>query len=111
MILGTAYYLLLVLYRDRAAEMTSQQGAGAAGMHLAIDPSTALGSLRLHVGEALVTYQQALTAIGKSMTADPSAAGILGAVVFVDDDDDRSSALVVGDQALPWWQEGYTEVR
>lgn len=111
LILGTTYYILVRVYRDRAAEITSQQGAGAAGMHLSMDPSTALGSLRLHVSETLSSYKDALTAIGKTMTADPSAAGRLTPVVFVTDDDERSQSLVVGDQRLPWFEEGYTEVR
>lgn len=110
LILGATYYILLRVYRDRAAELTSQQGAGAAGMHLSIDPSTSLGSLRLHISEALGTYKDALNAIGKTMATDPSA-GRAAPVVFVTDDDEQSMSLVVGDQKLPWFEEGYTEVR
>lgn len=107
---GATYYVLQRLYRDRAAELTSQQGAGAAGMHLAIDPSTALGSLRLHLGETEKAYQMALSAIGKTMATDPSA-GRLSSVVFTDDEDEHTSSLVTGDLAFPWLEEGYTEVR
>ena len=110
LIQGTTYYVLLRLYRDRAAEITSQQGAGAAGMHLSIDPGTSLGSLRLHIAEEYSRYTDALSAIGKTMTSDPSAAG-LSSVVFVDDEDEQSMSLVTGEMALPWWEEGYTEVR
>lgn len=110
LILGTTYYSLERVYRDRASEITSQQGAGSAGMHLAIDPTTALGSLRLHLTSTLENYKGALFAIGKSLTADPSA-GSLASAVFVDDEDERSMSLVVGDTRLPWFEEGYTEVR
>jgi hypothetical protein len=109
-ILGTTYYALVRLYRDRAAEITSQMGAGASGMHLSIDPSTALGSLRLHLTETLDNYKLALAAVGKSLGVDPSS-GFLAPIVFVDDEDERSKALVVGESPLPWFQEGYHEVR
>jgi hypothetical protein len=108
-VMGTSYHVLTRLYRDRAAEVTAQQGAGASGMHLSLDFGQALGSLRLHLTMARDDYEDALAAIGIELARDPSAASI-AQVVHVDADDDVSKALLDFDVGLPWFREGYHEI-
>lgn len=111
-IVGAEFYALSRAYRRRAAEVVSQTGAGASGLHASRDPSTSLGSLRLHLTEVKERYEAALAAIGLALNVDPdSAAGLGGDAVHIDDSDDLSKALVSGDYALPWFKEGYHEVR
>lgn len=108
-VLGASYHVLTRLYRDRAAEVTSQQGAGAAAMHLSLDFGQALGSLRLHVSTARDDYEDALAAIGIELARDPTS-GSIAQVVHVDADDDASRALLDVTIGLPWFREGYHEV-
>ena len=106
---GTTYYALSRAYRRRASEVTSQMGAGASGMHLQYDPSTALGSLRLHLSEVTEKYEKALAAIGVFLDLDPEGSGAAAQVVTIDDEDSKSGVLVDPKYGLPWFEEGYHE--
>jgi hypothetical protein len=106
---GTEYYALSRAYRRRASEITSQQGAGASGMHLAFDPSTALGSLRLHLTEVADKYEMALAAIGVHLDLDPIGSSGIAQVVLIDKEDAQSGVLVDDKYGLPWFREGYHE--
>lgn len=106
---GTEYYALSRAYRRRASEITSQMGAGAAGTHLQYDPSTALGSLRLHLSEVAEKYQMALQAIGVFLDVDPGGTSGVSQVVTIDEDDAKSGVLVDSTYGLPWFEEGYHE--
>lgn len=101
---GTCYYALIRLYRTRATEMTSQHGAGASGMHISMDPSTSLGSLRLHVESEFDRYQQALLAIGRHLDVDPETGGT-NLAVRIDEDDSLLGVLADDDVAPPWFPE------
>lgn len=106
---GTTYYALSRAYRKRAAEITTQMGAGASGTHLQYDPSTALGSLRLHLTEVADKYQQALQAIGVFLDVDPDGSAAVAQVVTIDKEDSKSGVLVDSTYGLPWFEEGYHE--
>jgi hypothetical protein len=106
---GTTYYALSRAYRKRAAEITTQMGAGASGTHLQFDPSTALGSLRLHLSEVADKYEQALQAIGIFLDVDPEGTTGVAQVVTIDDEDSKSGVLVDSTYGLPWYEEGYHE--
>lgn len=108
---GTEFHILRRLYRKQASRAAqSQQGAGASGMHLAVNYESNIRSLRIHLAQARDEYASALEAIGLSLSADPESGGGAGQVVLVDDEDSLTQALVSDAVGLPWWSEGYHEL-
>lgn len=102
---GMQYYAYLRLFRKYAARASQQQGAGASGMHLALDWSSTAKTLRMHVAECKDNYQAALEAIGMGLDADPDYVSGAGKAVVVDKDTTVGARLLRTYDGLPWLTE------
>lgn len=102
---GMQYYAYLRLFRKYAARASQQQGAGASGMHLALDWSSTAKTLRMHVAECKDNYQAALVSIGLGLDADPDYISGSGQAVVLDDETDVGARLLRTYSGLPWFTE------
>lgn len=109
---GTEYYALVRLYRKVVHRPSSQQGAGASGMHLSLNVETNIRSLRLHLNTAMEQYKASLKAIGIALDVDPDLGSGMTGYVLVDDDSALGGKALVADTdyGQPWWRDGYHEV-
>lgn len=101
---GVEYYALTRLLYKFLAKPTTQQGAGASGLHLMVQTESMVRSLRLVIRGARDAYIDALTLIGESLTEQ---AGMKAGAVQLSRDDDRAYPIIAGPHALPWMGEGY----
>lgn len=104
-LLGMQYYAYLRLFRKFGARASQQQGAGASGMHLALDWSSTAKTLRMHVRECKENYREGLAAIGISLDEDPNLASTGSDAVIVDDTTDVGARLLQPYTGLPWLAE------
>ena len=102
---GMQYYAYLRLFRKFGARASQQQGAGASGMHLALDWSSTAKTLRMHVRECKENYEQSLAAIGRSLTEDPDLASTASQAVNVDATTEVGARLLRTYDGLPWFAE------
>jgi hypothetical protein len=103
---GVEYYALTRLLYKNVSKPTTQQGAGTSGLHLMVQTESLVRSLRLIINTARENYKSALRLIGRSLEEQSD---MKAGAVTVSADDAVSSAFVIGDKALPWFQEGYYE--
>lgn len=102
---GMELYTYRRLFRKYLARVSSQQGAGASGMHLQVDWSSTAKTMRMHVREAEETYAGALSAIGRSMSEDPDARISAGQAVVLDSSTDEGAHIIDFSDGLPWLRE------
>ena len=101
---ATEYYVLQQMLYHWTAKPTQQQGAGASGLHLMVQTESTIASLRMTVKAARENMQTALSAIGVRLDSQDSA---LANIVELDHEDADVQDMVLGDTALPWWEETY----
>lgn len=102
---GMQYYAYLRLFRKFGARASQQQGAGASGMHLAIDWSSTAKTLRMHVAECKLSYGDALKAIGKGLDTNPALSASASKPVIADLSSDEGARLTRVYDGLPWLTE------
>lgn len=102
---GMQYYAYLRLFRKFGAKVSQQQGAGASGMHLAIEYSSTAKTLRMHVRECKENYTESLSAIGQNLTEDPDLASTAAKAVVVDPATAIGERFLRPYKGLPWFAE------
>lgn len=103
-LIATEYYMTQRLLNKWISRPTTQQGAGASGLHLMVQTESTISSLRQNVKHIREDLKNALAKIGVSL--DRSSA-ILAGVAEIDHEDDASGPLVYGAHSLPWYEESY----
>ena len=103
-LIGMEYYAVEGLFLHWVARPTTQQGAGASGLHLMVQTETSIQSLRMGVRMLKEKYEKALTRIGASLAVVGQATG---GAVLLDHTQDTMEHLVTGTHKLPWFDEGY----
>ena len=103
-LIATEYYMTQRLLNKWISRPTTQQGAGASGLHLMVQTESTISSLRQNVRHLRQDLKDALAKIGVSL--DKSSA-VMAGVAEIDHEDDESYQLVDGKHALPWYEESY----
>lgn len=101
---ATEYYALEQMLYHWTAKPTQQQGAGASGLHLMVQTESTIASLRMTVKAAREKMTSALAAIGVRLDSQATA---IANIVEIDHEDADTQDLVLGETALPWFEEGY----
>lgn len=98
------YYIVEGLLYHWTSKPTTQQGAGASGLHLMVQTESTVASLRMTVKSLRSNMIEALGAIGVHVNR----VGIASAgVVRLDHENELTAPLVVGDKTVSWWAETY----
>jgi hypothetical protein len=102
---GMEYYAYLRLVRKFTSRASSQQGSGAAALHLQIDWASTAKTLRSLLMDAKESYEGALSAIGASMSSDPALGVTTSQAVVVDPEREIGAVLVDSSMGMPWFVE------
>lgn len=98
------YFITQRLLNKWVARPTTQQGAGASGLHLMVQTESTIASLRMNVKTLRLDMQDALSRIGVKLSGT---SGVVAGVAEIDHDDDLTGPMVYGDHPLPWYEESY----
>lgn len=111
LLLGMRHYAYQRLFLKFASRATQQQGAGASGMHLALDWSSTAKTLRMHAAECKDAYADALGALGLAIGEDPNLEGTMSQSVLLERDASAADdAILRPFDGLPWFVEAEYEI-
>lgn len=99
---GVEYHALSRVTYKFLAKPTTQQGAGASGLHLMVQTETTVRSLRLVAESVRKAYADALAGIGRSLSLPQVA---VGGVLIAEIGDPLTEDVIIGVDALPWFTE------
>jgi hypothetical protein len=107
-IVATEYYMLQRMLNKWISRPTTQQGAGASGLHLMVQTESTVAALRMNVKAVRGDMINALAKIGVKID---SASLTVAGIAEIDHEDAVTQDLVIGAHALPWFKEGYWPVQ